>query len=123
MSAGRHGRSPGRPGFPGDSLDLIHTSKVPNPRQDSLSGRLTALLQAKIDEGAPFGCDRCVSGCDARPGCRLGLSPDQLAGITWWNGLTEQDRRFWLGCAVSAVPGDAWEMYKRTRGGDAKSTP
>jgi hypothetical protein len=75
VSAGRYGRSPGRPGFPGGSLDLIHTSKVPNPRQDSLSGRLggqfPALLQAKIDSGLPVGCDLCVTGCDNRPDCRL----------------------------------------------------
>jgi hypothetical protein len=37
---------------------------------------------------------------------------DAEAGISWWNALTEADRRFWLAAAVSAVPADAWSYYK-----------
>jgi hypothetical protein len=33
--------------------------------------------------------------------------------MTWWNGLDEADRRFWLKAALSAVPADAWTYYKR----------
>lgn len=98
-------------------LDLIHRSNCSNPHQHSLSGRLPSRFQPRIGAGVEFGCDLCQTGCDARPGCRAGLTPDQLAGMTWWNGLSEADRRFWLACAVSAVPGDAWEAFKRAKGG------
>lgn len=38
---------------------------------------------------------------------------DAQAGMAWWNSLKEADRRFWLACAMSAVPADAWAYYKR----------
>jgi len=38
---------------------------------------------------------------------------DEVGGMTWWNGLDEADRRFWLRAALSAVPADAWTYYKR----------
>jgi hypothetical protein len=38
---------------------------------------------------------------------------DEVRGMTWWNGLDEADRRFWLRAALSAVPADAWTYYKR----------
>lgn len=123
MNGGKDGRSPASPAVSGGSLDLIYTNKGSNPHQDSLSGRFAAGLQAKIEAGAPFGCDRCETTCDARIGCRLYVTPDQLAGIKWWNGLTEEDRRFWLAAAVSFVPAQAWEAFKLARGLDAKYTP
>ena len=38
---------------------------------------------------------------------------DERAGMAWWNGLTEDDRRFWLRAALTAVPAVAWSYYKR----------
>lgn len=34
------------------------------------------------------------------------------AGIAWWNCLSRAERRYWLERADSAVPADAWEVYK-----------
>ncbi|TIV92525.1 MAG: hypothetical protein E5V85_28495 [Mesorhizobium sp.] len=41
-------------------------------------------------------------------------SPDETAGMVWWNSLTEGDRADWLARAGSAVPADAWATYKRS---------
>lgn len=38
---------------------------------------------------------------------------DAVAGITWWNGLAEAERRHWLDAAGSAVVADAWAVWKR----------
>lgn len=40
---------------------------------------------------------------------------DAVAGIEWWNAMADQERRFWLAAAESAVPADAWEVFKRIR--------
>ncbi|MER8758115.1 hypothetical protein NKH69_20920 [Mesorhizobium sp. M0976] len=40
-------------------------------------------------------------------------TPDETAGMVWWNSLTESDRAGWLARAGSAVPADAWAAYKR----------
>jgi len=40
------------------------------------------------------------------------LSDVQL-GMTWWNGLTEERRSYWLSKAVSAVPYAAWLAFRR----------
>jgi hypothetical protein len=37
---------------------------------------------------------------------------DALAGVAWWNALTEADRRFWLAAAITAIPAHAWEYFK-----------
>ncbi len=33
------------------------------------------------------------------------------AGMTWWNGLTEEKRRHWLMMAASAIPAAARHAY------------
>ncbi|WP_019570289.1 hypothetical protein [Thioalkalivibrio sp. ALE11] len=38
---------------------------------------------------------------------------DDAAGIAWWNGLTRQQRRYWLDRAASASPADAWSQFKQ----------
>jgi hypothetical protein len=38
---------------------------------------------------------------------------DPADGVTWWNGLLEQERAHWLFVAGSAVPADAWLAYLR----------
>ncbi len=40
-------------------------------------------------------------------------TPDEFAGIAWWNALTEAERAKWLAQAGTAVPADAWAEYKR----------
>ncbi|MER8377252.1 hypothetical protein [Mesorhizobium sp. M1406] len=40
-------------------------------------------------------------------------TPDETAGMVWWNSLAESDRAAWLARAGSAVPADAWAAYKR----------
>jgi hypothetical protein len=40
---------------------------------------------------------------------------DALAGIDWWNSLTEDVRRYWLTAAGTTVPAEAWALYKRVR--------
>ena len=44
-------------------------------------------------------------------------SGDDLAGFSWFNGLTDGERSLWLGLAGSARPADAWGAYKRVRAG------
>jgi hypothetical protein len=48
-------------------------------------------------------------------------TPDETAGMVWWNSLTEADRTAWLARAGSAVPADAWVAYKRL--GDVDRQP
>jgi len=38
---------------------------------------------------------------------------EELAGIEWWNALTEAERAYWLRVVGSAVPADAWAAFKR----------
>jgi hypothetical protein len=40
-------------------------------------------------------------------------TPDEVAGMAWWNGLSEPERADWLRAAGSARPADAWEAWKR----------
>lgn len=42
-------------------------------------------------------------------------TPDEAAGMVWWNSLAESDRAAWLARADSAVPADAWAAYKGLR--------
>jgi hypothetical protein len=37
---------------------------------------------------------------------------DDLAGIEWWNAMTEQRRAYWLQIAKTNVPRHAWDHYK-----------
>jgi len=38
---------------------------------------------------------------------------DELAGIEWWNSISEPRQADWLQMAESARPADAWTEYKR----------
>lgn len=38
---------------------------------------------------------------------------DPADGVTWWNGLSEDERAHWMFVAGSAVPADAWLAYLR----------
>jgi hypothetical protein len=48
-------------------------------------------------------------------------TPDDYAGVRWWNSLSERDRLFWLQKADSARPVDAWRAFKQGSGGSAMS--
>lgn len=40
------------------------------------------------------------------------MTPDEQAGIDWWNGLSEADRASWLKAANTAIPAEAWAHFK-----------
>lgn len=35
-----------------------------------------------------------------------------VAGMAWWNGLSEADRRYWCLAAMTAVPAKAWKHFR-----------
>ena len=41
-----------------------------------------------------------------------GAKPSEVAGMTWWNGLSEADRRYWCLAAMTAVPAEAWQFFQ-----------
>ena len=41
------------------------------------------------------------------------MTPDEAAGIAWWNTRTPSERARWLSVAGSAAPADAWAAFKR----------
>lgn len=45
---------------------------------------------------------------------------DDLAGLSWFNGLTDADRLFWLQQAGSAAPIAAWAAFKAVASGQRK---
>lgn len=49
-------------------------------------------------------------------------TPDERAGMEWWNGLDETARRYWMiEAGNSGRAADAWETFKRAR--DAAQGP
>ncbi|WP_413168805.1 hypothetical protein [Burkholderia latens] len=47
-------------------------------------------------------------------------TPDERAGMDWWNGLSEGERLEWLLRSRGDRAVDAWEAYKRAaQQGDA----
>lgn len=51
----------------------------------------------------------------------LAPTPWEEAGMAWWNGLTEADRRYWCFAATTAVPAEAWQYFKSVTRDDEKS--
>ena len=43
-------------------------------------------------------------------------TPDDRAGMNWWNRLPRHSRRYWLTRAGSARPVDAWRCFKSAYG-------
>ena len=41
------------------------------------------------------------------------MTDDERAGMDWWNGLAESDRRFWCLAALTAIPERAWRYFKQ----------
>jgi hypothetical protein len=48
-------------------------------------------------------------------------TPDETAGVVWWNSLSEGERAAWLARAGTAIPADAWAAFKRF--GDIERQP
>lgn len=44
---------------------------------------------------------------------------DEVLGMAWWNGLSRQERAFWLRAAMTAVPAEAWAYFKRATAREA----
>jgi hypothetical protein len=40
---------------------------------------------------------------------------DDIAGMQWWNAMTEQQRSHWLQVSKSNVAQHAWDFYKQIR--------
>jgi hypothetical protein len=40
------------------------------------------------------------------------LPDSDFSGMTWWNGLSETDRRYWCLAAMTAVPAEAWKYFR-----------
>ena len=40
-------------------------------------------------------------------------STDELAGVEWWNSLSEPRRADWLQLAETVRPAEAWAEFKR----------
>lgn len=43
------------------------------------------------------------------------ITRDEWIGMQWWNALREVERARWLARASSAVPAEAWGVFKRER--------
>lgn len=41
------------------------------------------------------------------------LAADSIAGLDWWNALSEGDRKFWMLASQSSSTADAWHYFKR----------
>lgn len=40
------------------------------------------------------------------------LTPDQAAGIAWWNGLSELQRAYFLSASGTVRVAEAWAWFK-----------
>jgi hypothetical protein len=39
-------------------------------------------------------------------------SEDDIAGMAWWNGMNDADRKAWADRVGTGVARDAWELFK-----------
>ena len=42
---------------------------------------------------------------------REAASADEAAGMEWWNGLSEEQRAYWLEAANTAIVAEAWAYH------------
>jgi hypothetical protein len=47
-----------------------------------------------------------IHDCDRQP------TPDEHAGMDWWNALSVSERARWLDVANTAIAAEAWAMCK-----------
>jgi hypothetical protein len=47
---------------------------------------------------------------------------DEIAGMAWWNALSEVQRRFWFARANTAIVAEAWVEYKQAVPGQSESS-
>lgn len=88
----------------------------------------------RADDGTLYGCRDVTSGAShdgivkawndtavadglTVEDLRNGREPtaDEIAGMRWWNALTEAERSKWLSVAGTAVAADAWAAFKSVR--------
>lgn len=51
-----------------------------------------------------------------RPDGSVSIEPDALAGLAWWDAITDGERVYWMDRAGnSGVATDAWAAFKRSR--------
>jgi hypothetical protein len=50
-------------------------------------------------------------------------TPDEAAGMSWWNGLSEMARAFWLRQSGGITAADAWAEWKRRQAQPAPNAP
>jgi hypothetical protein len=55
--------------------------------------------------------------------CRAGkaATPDDIAGMAWWNALTVAQRGYWLQLSKSNTAAHAWDHFKLIRDTEAQS--
>jgi hypothetical protein len=77
-----------------------------------------------VGEGAASGKPEAITMTndpDRRP------TADDLAGMAWWNALSEAKRLFWLqvagGAAAGASAAQAWKAFQAANASGAPATP
>ena len=109
MTAPRRVAQPPSRGGSEGSQTLIHRSNCSNPHGSSLSGRF-----------APFGCDRCETGCDGRADCRL---KEPGWPVQRYSALSPDGRRVLLEVGQYFDRDGVLRDRRKAGGADAKSTP
>lgn len=63
----------------------------------------------------------CKVNWDTWEGCEVGakepptdgVTSDGETGMAWWNGLTDEDRSYWMKVSLGTSPAEAWAYFKR----------
>ncbi|MCY1553912.1 hypothetical protein D9M68_904440 [compost metagenome] len=74
------------------------------------TGKLAEGMTYRVRDGQS-GAGMLAGWGEPKPAPRVVI--DNHPGVTWWNALSEADRRFWLLASCSAVPADAWGYFQR----------
>jgi hypothetical protein len=82
------------------------TLGAPQKMVDSMLGQLMPQILAQLPDAVEINLPKLGPGWKE--------TPDDNAGIDWWNALTEPERARWLRDAGTAVPAVAWEYSKRS---------
>lgn len=48
-----------------------------------------------------------------RAAAEAAVVKDAVAGMDWWNGLNDNDRRYWMLASMGRTPAEAWAYFKR----------
>ncbi len=94
------------------TIDVVYTQRSDGKRitRPVIAQSTMAALGQVIDElGDGFAK---ISATVASAGA---CTEDGVEGMTWWNALSDDDRRFWMLASMGTSPADAWEYHKRCR--------